>query len=67
MDKEVKFHTIEFCRRGKCCPTVTIHGEKIFIGGAEEGFTIFNKNQFLDFISAVKDGRFDFIFNELDA
>lgn len=53
---------ITFCGSGKCkCPSIHIDKNKdnVIIGGKEEGFTIFTKEQFDMFIQEVKDGTFD--------
>ncbi len=54
--------TVEFCHKN-CCPTVehfiSEGEEKFAIGGVEEGITIFTKDQFADFIGAVREGKFD--------
>lgn len=52
--------TITFCKQ-KCCPVVEIYPDKITLGDANgpEGLTTWSKEQFSDFIDAVKDGKFD--------
>lgn len=50
---------IPFCRRGKCCPVVTVAGDRVTIGGEEEGITKMSLGQFQDFITTVKEGKFD--------
>lgn len=53
--------TYEFCKNRKCCPTVsTKEGFGIVkVGGEVEGFTLWSRDQFRDFVSAAKDGHFD--------
>jgi len=52
--------TITFCKN-KCCPVVTVLENKIILGDEKgvEGITTWTKDQFKDFIIAVKDGKFD--------
>jgi hypothetical protein len=52
---------ITFCGSKSCCPSVTIqkNNPNIIIGGKEEGFTTFTKEQFSIFINSVKEGIFD--------
>ena len=53
---------ITFCGKGKCkCPSIDINKENdtIIIGGEEEGFTRFTKEQFELFLAEAKDGTFD--------
>jgi hypothetical protein len=52
--------TIKFCR-DKCCPVIEVHENKIVLGDLKgpEGITTWTKNQFKDFIEAVKEGKFD--------
>tara|TARA_R110002110_G_scaffold10930_1_gene53417 strand:+ start:1152 stop:1379 length:228 start_codon:yes stop_codon:yes gene_type:complete len=53
---------ITFCGSGKCkCPSIDIDkdNDTIIIGGKEEGFTRFTKEQFDMFIQEVKYGTFD--------
>lgn len=48
------------CRRpGKCCPTVSVEGESVQLGGAEEGVTRWSREQFADFVLAAREGKFD--------
>lgn len=51
---------ITFCK-AKCCPVVEITDNKIILGDAngDEGITVWSKEQFNDFIDAVKEGKFD--------
>ena len=53
---------ITFCGKGKCkCPSINldINRDKIIIGGEEEGYTEFTKEEFKLFLSEVKAGTFD--------
>ena len=53
---------ITFCGKGKCkCPSIDINkdNDTIIIGGEEEGFTRFTKEQFDLFLNEVKAGTFD--------
>jgi|TARA_R110000744_G_scaffold305652_1_gene413993 hypothetical protein len=53
---------ITFCGKGKCkCPTINmdLNRDKIIIGGEEEGYTEFTKEEFKLFVSEVKSGTFD--------
>lgn len=52
---------IEFCCGGKRCPVVTPTEFGIIIGGKDEGYTHFGKDQFKDFVEAAKSGKFDSI------
>jgi hypothetical protein len=61
--KETK-NTLEItlCGKGSCkCPAVDIdiNREDVIIGGEEEGFTTFTKEQFELLVNEVKNGRFD--------
>ena len=57
---------IEFCKE-KCCPVVDFNLSKneVVLGDAEgpEGITIWKLESFKDFVSAVKEGKFDHIVN----
>lgn len=52
---------ITFCKAGSCCPSIAIDKNKdgIVIGGAEEGYTTFTKEQFQMFLEEAKHGTFD--------
>lgn len=53
---------ITFCGKGKCkCPSINmdINKDKIIIGGEEEGYTEFTKEEFKLFMAEIKDGTFD--------
>ena len=53
---------ITFCGKGKCkCPSIDINkdNDTIIIGGKDEGFTRFTKEQFNMFLAEAKDGTFD--------
>jgi len=50
-----------FCARCKNCPSIHIDKDKdeILIGGKEEGYTKFTKEQFVLFMEQIKKGIFD--------
>ena len=51
-----------FCGTGSCkCPAINIHKEldNVVIGGKDEGFTVFTKEQFNLFVKEIKAGTFD--------
>jgi len=53
---------ITFCGKGKCkCPSIDmdINRDKIIIGGEDEGYTEFTKEEFKLFVSEIKAGTFD--------
>ncbi len=53
---------ITFCGKGSCkCPSIDINkdNDTIIIGGNEEGYTRFTKEQFEMFLSEAKNGTFD--------
>jgi hypothetical protein len=53
---------ITFCGKGSCkCPSVDINkdNDTVILGGKEEGYTRFTKEQFDMFIKEVKHGTFD--------
>ena len=53
---------ITFCGKGKCkCPSIEVdlNQDKIIIGGVEEGYTEFTKEEFQLFIDEIKSGTFD--------
>jgi len=53
---------ITMCGKGSCkCPSIDIdlNKDNIVIGGKEEGYTNFTKEQFQLFIDEVKGGTFD--------
>jgi hypothetical protein len=52
---------ITFCKPGSCCPSIVVDKEKdnIIIGGEEEGYTNFTKEQFQMFLAEAKHGTFD--------
>jgi len=53
---------ITFCGKGKCkCPSIDmdLNRDKIIIGGEEEGYTEFTKEEFKLFVGEVKAGTFD--------
>jgi len=53
---------ITFCGKGKCkCPSIEmdLNSDKIIIGGENEGYTEFTKDEFKLFVNEVKSGTFD--------
>jgi len=53
-------YSITFCGNGKCkCPAITVEGDNIILGGDDEGYTRFDKEQFKLFMNEVKNGTFD--------
>jgi hypothetical protein len=52
---------ITFCKAGTCCPSIVVdkNDDNIVIGGKEEGFTKFTKDQFKMFLEEAKHGTFD--------
>ena len=52
---------ITFCKPGSCCPSITVdkNSDNVVIGGKEEGYTTFTKEQFQMFIGEIKHGTFD--------
>ena len=53
---------ITFCGTGKCkCPSINmdLNRDKIIIGGEEEGYTEFTKEEFELLCDEIKSGTFD--------
>ena len=50
-----------FCSSCKTCPSIDISTEsdKVVIGGDDEGYTEFTKDQFELFMNQIKKGTFD--------
>ncbi len=50
-----------FCANCKTCPAIDISADsdKVVVGGEEEGYTEFTKEQFALFMDVVKKGAFD--------
>ena len=50
-----------FCANCKSCPAIDISADsdKVVVGGEDEGFTEFTKEQFALFMDVVKSGTFD--------
>ena len=50
-----------FCANCKSCPAIDISAEsdKVVVGGDDEGYTEFTKEQFKLFAEVVKSGAFD--------
>lgn len=58
---------ITMCGKGSCkCPAVDIdiNKDEVLIGGKEEGYTTFTKEQFELLVNEVKGGRFDKYINQ---
>lgn len=53
--------SITFCKPNSCCPSIEVdkNSDNIVIGGEDEGFTTFTKEQFQMFVEEVKHGTFD--------
>ena len=56
-----EYINMTFCASCKKCPSIHIEkdNDTIVIGGKEEGYTKFTKEQFLLFIEQIKKGTFD--------
>lgn len=56
----MKRQIIKFCKTS-CCPTVEVDEDKIILGdpNGPEGITVWTKDQFNDFLTAAKEGKFD--------
>lgn len=56
-----EYINMTFCASCKKCPAININkdSDTIVIGGEEEGYTKFTKEQFLLFIEQIKKGTFD--------
>tara|TARA_Y100001968_G_scaffold314557_1_gene340094 strand:+ start:107 stop:466 length:360 start_codon:yes stop_codon:yes gene_type:complete len=50
-----------FCASCKSCPAIDISKEsdKVVVGGEDEGYTEFTKEQFALFVKTVKEGAYD--------
>ena len=50
-----------FCASCKSCPAIDISADsdRVVVGGEEEGYTEFTKEQFKIFTEVVKSGEFD--------
>ena len=51
-----------FCGAKGCkCPAINIHKDldNVILGGEDEGFTVFTKEQFKIFMDKIKEGTFD--------
>ena len=55
-----------FCSSCKTCPSIDISTEsdKVVIGGDDEGYTEFTKDQFELFMNQIKKGTFDKYLNK---
>tara|TARA_R110002050_G_scaffold173168_2_gene305302 strand:+ start:465 stop:692 length:228 start_codon:yes stop_codon:yes gene_type:complete len=50
-----------FCANCKSCPAIdiSVDSDKVIVGGDDEGYTEFTKEQFALFTKVVKEGAFD--------
>ena len=50
-----------FCASCKTCPAISISddSDKVVVGGKDEGYTHFTKDQFALFVKTVKAGAYD--------
>ena len=50
-----------FCASCKSCPAIDISkdSDKVVVGGDDEGYTEFTKDQFALFVKTVKEGMYD--------
>ena len=57
---------LTFCASCKTCPAIDISTEsdKVVIGGDDEGYTEFTKDQFELFMNQIKKGTFDKYLNK---
>ena len=55
-----------FCASCKSCPAIDIStdSDKVVVGGEDEGYTEFTKDQFELFVKTVKEGVFDRFFKD---
>ena len=55
-----------FCASCKTCPAIDISTESdtVVVGGKDEGYTQFTKDQFELFVKTVKEGAFDRFFKD---
>jgi hypothetical protein len=52
---------IVFCKTCKSCPAVNIHKDidTVVLGGDDEGFSTWTKEQFKEMVEHIKNGKFD--------
>ena len=52
---------ITFCKPNSCCPSIVVdkHDDTVVIGGKDEGYTKFTKEQFQMLLAEAKYGTFD--------
>ena len=52
---------ITFCKTCKTCPSINIHKDidNVILGGEDEGFSIWTKEQFKEMVEEIKKGKFD--------
>jgi hypothetical protein len=50
-----------FCSTCRTCPSIDIHKDlnNVVLGGKEEGFSVWTKDQFNEFVEEIKKGTFD--------
>lgn len=53
--------SMTMCRTCKTCPDVRItkDSDEVMLGGEDEGYSYWTKQQFTDMINAAKEGLFD--------
>tara|TARA_Y100000588_G_C14214698_1_gene908286 strand:- start:1456 stop:1704 length:249 start_codon:yes stop_codon:yes gene_type:complete len=58
--------SMTFCANCKNCPSVNLdaNSDDVVVGGEDEGFTVFTKEQFRLFVKEAKNGVFDKILGE---
>ena len=61
-----EYINMTFCATCKKCPSIHIEKDNdiITIGGKEEGYTKFTKEQFVLFVEQIKKGTFDGYFKK---
>lgn len=52
---------VTFCKPGSCCPSIVVdkNDDDILLGGNDEGYTSFTKEQFRMLVDEIKHGTFD--------
>ena len=60
--------SMTFCANCKNCPSVVLDANEdaVIVGGDEEGYTEFTKEQFKLFIKEAKEGTFDELLKDVD-
>lgn len=59
--KDEKGINVTFCSNCKTCPSVVLtkDSDVVILGGLEEGFSEWTKDQFREMVSSVKNGDYD--------